>query len=91
MMQVVDGDEPVVVSEIGLNMLAADDYHAYEGLIVLMYYKGACLIQTGVSIDRLGSYMQSLMPQFLREILQKKEEERSEDDYIKRMTSATSG
>mgnify|MGYP001437995673 FL=1 len=44
MMQVVDGDEPVVVSEIGLNMLAADDYHAYEGLIVLMYYKGACLI-----------------------------------------------
>ena len=82
MMQVVDGDEPAVVSEMGLNMLAADEYHAYEGLIVLMYYKGACLIQTGVSIDRLGSYMQSLMPQFLREILQKKEE-RAEDDYIK--------
>ena len=82
MMQVVDGDEPAVVSEMGLNMLAADEYHSYEGLTVLMYYKGACLIQTGVSIDRLGSYMQSLMPQFLREILQKKEE-RSEDDYIK--------
>ena len=83
MMQVVDGDEPAVVSEMGLNMLAADEYHSYEGLTVLMYYKGACLIQTGVSIDRLGSYMQSLMPQFLREILQKKEEERAEDDYIK--------
>ena len=82
MLQVVDGDEPAVVSAIGPNMLAADEYHSYEGLTVLMYYKGACLIQTGVSIDRLGSYMQSLMPQFLREILQKKEE-RSEDDYIK--------
>lgn len=72
LMLILDGTEKQQVASIGMNLFAADDFSSYEGLIVLMYCKGALLLQDGVAISLLENYLQSMMPMFLRKILVQK-------------------
>lgn len=72
LMLILDGTEKQQVASIGMNLFAADDFSSYEGLIVLMYCKGALLLQDGVAINLLENYLQSMMPMFLRKILVQK-------------------
>lgn len=74
-MQIVDGIEPRIVTETGMNEIAADDNVSYKKLVMLIYHKAAVMIQAGVSINTLRVYIQSMLPVFLREALLKKEDE----------------
>ena len=38
-MLVVDGTDPELVAEIGMNRIVANGFSSFEGLVVLMYYK----------------------------------------------------
>ena len=83
-MQIVDGTEPRIVAETGMNEIAADDNVSYKRLAVLMYHKAAVMIQAGVSINTLGVYIKSMLPAFLREALLKKEDEEKKAEQQKK-------
>lgn len=78
-MLIVDGTEPKFISEMGMNMIAADKYCSYEALIMLMYYKFAVMMQEGTHPYIIGKYLQSLMPDFLSEIILKKISEQEKE------------
>ncbi len=84
LMQVIDGTEPDIVSEMGINMIAANRYSSYECLIMLMYYKGVLLLQRGDNVMLLENYLQSLMPVFLRELLLKQNAAKDNEGQIKK-------
>lgn len=71
-MLVVDGTEPEIVAEIGMNRIVVNAFSAFEGWIVLMYYKAALLIQRGANPRVIEEYLKSLMPDFIREMLVQK-------------------
>lgn len=78
LMMIVDGTEPEIVSEMGMNRIAVNACHSYEGLIILMYHKAVLMMQQGDNPLVIGAYMQSLMPEFLEEILVRKMREKEQ-------------
>ena len=72
-MLVVDGTDPDLVTEIGLNRIVANSFSSFEGFVVLMYYKAALMIQSGVNPRDIEEYLKSLMPDFARKVLSQKE------------------
>lgn len=71
-MLVVDGTDPELVAESGMNKIIANGFSSFEGLVVLMYYKAALMIQSGVNPRIIKEYLQSLMPDFVRQALSQK-------------------
>ena len=72
-MLVVDGTDPELVAEIGMNRIVANGFSSFEGLVVLMYYKAALMIQSGVNPRVIEEYLKSLMPDFVRKVLSQKD------------------
>ena len=72
-MLVVDGTDPDLVTEIGLNRIVANSFSSFEGFVVLMYYKAVLMIQSGVNPRDIEEYLKSLMPDFARKVLSQKE------------------
>ena len=72
-MLVVDGTDPELVAEIGMNRIVANSFSSFEGLVVLMYYKAALMIQSGVNPRVIEEYLKSLMPDFVRKVLSQKD------------------
>ena len=71
-MLVVDGTDPELVAEIGMNRIVANGLSSFEGLVALMYYKAALMIQSGVNPRVMEEYLKSLMPDFVRKVLSQK-------------------
>ena len=59
---VVDGTDPEVLAEIGINTCISRGLPSYDGLIMLMYYRGACMIQCGENPRVIEWYLKSLLP-----------------------------
>ena len=72
-MLVVDGTDPELVAEIGMNRIVANSFSSFEGFVVLMYYKAALMIQSGVNPRVIEEYLKSLMPDFVRKVLSQKD------------------
>ena len=72
-MLVVDGTDPELVAEIGMNRIVANSFSSFEGFVVLMYYKAALMIQSGVNPRVIEEYLKSLMPDFVRKVLFQKD------------------
>lgn len=68
---IMDGTAPQDLSEMSMNMLAANDYSSYERLIVLIYSKTIELIVKGTDPFEVKEYIQSLLPFFINERLLK--------------------
>lgn len=68
---IMDGTAPQDLSEMSMNMLAANDYSSYERLIVLIYSKTIELIVKGTDLFEVKEYIQSLLPFFINERLLK--------------------
>ena len=60
-MLVVDGTDPELVAEIGMNRIVANGFSSFEGLVALMYYKAALMIQSGVNPCVIEEYLKSLI------------------------------
>ena len=73
---VVDGTEPKILTEIGINRMITNNSPAYEGLINLLFFKGCLMIQAGENPYLIGSYLKSMMPDSCRKILEKREYEK---------------
>lgn len=71
-MLVVDGTDPELLAEIGMQRIVANNYSSYEGFCVLLYYKAAMLIQSGANPHIIKEYLESLMPGYIREALSQK-------------------
>ena len=67
----MDGTAPQDLSEMSMNMLAANDYSSYDRLIVLIYSKTIELIVKGTDPFEVKEYIQSLLPFFINERLLK--------------------
>jgi len=72
-MLVLDGTDPDLVAEIGMNRIVANSFSSFEGFVVLMYYKAALMIQSGVNPRVIEEYLKSLMPDFVRKVLSQKD------------------
>ena len=83
---IVDGTEPELVEEMGINQIAIKNASDYECLIFLLYHKAVLLIQSGVNPRIMEQYLMSLVPDFISEkmkiknndALQKKEEKKKD-------------
>ncbi len=75
---IVDGTEPELLFEMGMNRYFALDLPDYNGLRCLMCIKGALLIQAGeyLIIER---YLKTLLPGKILEILEEKERKAQEE------------
>lgn len=72
---VVDGTEPQMVKEIGMNLLISGCYHSYDGLICLMYYQASVMIQGGDHPFLVKQYMKSMLPDFIVKSINEREHE----------------
>lgn len=72
---VLDGMEPKMLQEIGMNMMIANGYTSYDGLICLMYYKTGMMIQSGENPFIIKQFMKSMLPEFILYALEKRESE----------------
>ena len=69
---VVDGTDPELLAEIGINTCISRGLTSYDGLIMLMYYRGACMIQCGENPRVIEWYLKSLLPDTSLTKLEKK-------------------
>lgn len=72
---IVDGTDPQLVAQIGMNRIVSNGYSSYEGLIVLMYYKAASMIQCGEHPYVMQAFLLSMLPAFIQQALQERKEE----------------
>lgn len=72
-MMVVDGTEPTLVEEAGMNRCIAFNLPSYDGLMNLIYLKGALMIQVGSNPAVIKYFLQTMMPLNILKILQQKE------------------
>lgn len=62
LMLMVDGTDPLLIAEIGKNRCLAMHLPAYDGLMCMMYYQAAMMIQSGKNPYVIDVYMQSMLP-----------------------------
>jgi len=72
-MMIVDGTDPDLVGEIGMNRYIAFDLPSYDGLMNLMYYQGSRRIQAGDTSAQIGLYLKSMLSQDILKKLERKE------------------
>lgn len=69
---VVDGTDPDILAEIGMNKCISSKLSGCDGLICLMYFRGSLLIQEGYSSRLIEEYMKSVLPKACIEALEKR-------------------
>lgn len=75
LMLLVDGTDPKILAEIGINKMIASNLTSYDGLISLIFFRGSLMIQAGMNPYLIDIYMKSMMPDSCRKILEKRENE----------------
>lgn len=70
---VMDGSNPRLILNAGLNRCIAFNYPSYEGLMNLMFLSGALMIQAGEDIWTIKQYLKSLLPPCILTALEEKE------------------
>ena len=76
LMLIVDGTDPKIVAEIGINKMIANNLTAYDGLISLMFFRGSLMIQAGENPYLIDNYLKSMLPDSCRKIIEKREHEK---------------
>lgn len=74
-MMVIDGIEPAIIEEAGINRCIAFNFPSYDGLMNLMYLKGAVMIQAGNNPTVLKCFLETMMPLNILEALGEKKYE----------------
>lgn len=74
-MMVIDGTEPVFIEEAGMNRCIAFNLPSYDGLINLMYFKGAAMIQAGNNPMLARCLLETMMPPDILRVLKHREHE----------------
>lgn len=74
-MLIVNGTDPQLVARIGMNVIVSNNYSSYDGLIILMYYKAACVIQCGEHPYVMQAFLLSMLPAFIQQAVQERKEE----------------
>lgn len=69
---IVDGTEPDYVKEIGINKCIVLNLSSYLGLINLMYVRGSLMIQAGENPFIIDRTLKSMMPRFITDNLQRR-------------------
>ena len=75
-MLVVDGTEPALIEEAGINTEIANCMKAYDGLVILMYLYGALMIQGSYNPRVIDELLKSIIPGNVRIELEKRIEHR---------------
>lgn len=71
---VVDGIDPKLLSEYGLSRYCAANLPGYEGIIYLIYFKGAHMIQAGESPFPVELILEGMLPENVRKLYMEKRE-----------------
>ena len=74
-MLVLDGTEPAIIEEAGMNRCLAFNFPSYDGLINLMYFKGAVMIQAGSNLTASRCFLETMMPLNILEVLRQRKHE----------------
>ncbi len=73
LMLLVDGTDPKILAEIGINKMIVNNLTSYDGLISLIFFRGSLMIQAGMNPYLIDIYLKSMMPDSSRKILEKRE------------------
>lgn len=76
LMLLVDGTDPKILAEIGINKMISNNLTSYDGLISLIYFRGSLMIQAGMNPYLIDNYLKSMLPDSCRKILEKREREK---------------
>lgn len=71
LMLVVDGADSEYVYEAGMSRCMAWNKASYDGLVMLMYLRGALLVQAGCNPKVIGTLIETMLPKCILEILEK--------------------
>lgn len=74
-MMVIDGTEPAFIEEAGMNRCIAFNLPSYDGLVNLMYFKGAVMIQAGNNSMVIKWLLETMMPLNILKVLEQREYE----------------
>lgn len=80
---VVDGTEPAVIEEIGMQRYFVEDMKEYKGLIYLLLIRGMLEIAQGENPLIMRKKLQTMLPAELDEIYAQREQEREEQEKEK--------
>lgn len=72
-MMIIDGNEPVFIEEAGMNRCIAFNLPSYDGLVNLMYLKGAAMIQAGDNPMAARCFLETMMPFNILKVLEQRE------------------
>lgn len=87
MMLIVDGTEPDMVEEAGINTVIASCIDSYDGLITLMYLYGVLMIQQGQNTRVIGELMKTIVPAKIRDLMESRED--LPEDEVSENTTAS--
>lgn len=73
--QILDGTDPKLIEEMGMNQIVVNHACNYDCLIFLLYHKGTLLIQQGINPRLTESYLLSLIPDFIAAKVRKRSKE----------------
>ncbi len=71
-MMVVDGNEPIFIEKAGMNRCIAFNLPSYDGLVSLMYLKGAIMIQAGDNPMAVKYFLETMMPPNILKVLEQR-------------------
>ena len=77
-MLVVDGTDSVMVREFALSRYFAANFIGYEGIIYLIYFNGALMIQAGEHPTVVGKILEAMLPENVKKLYLEKKNEESE-------------
>lgn len=92
LMLLVDGTEPKILAEIGINKMISNDLPSYDGLLNLLFFQGSRMLQAGENPCLIENYLKSMMPDSCRKMLEKREHKKElsmslerQEDSIRRL------
>ena len=74
-MMVIDGTEPAFIEEAGMNRCITYNLPSYDGLINLIYLKGAVMVQAGDNPAAVKWFLETMMPPSILKVLKQREHE----------------
>lgn len=77
-MLVVDGTDPLLVSEYALHRYFAANLIGHEGIIYLIYFKGALMIEQSEKPVMVEQILEAMLPENVRKLYMEKKSEESE-------------
>lgn len=72
LMLLVDGTDPQILAEIGINRIIVNNLTSYDGLISLLFFQGSLMIQAGMNPYLMDIYLMSMIPDSCKKILEER-------------------